>query len=339
MKLKHFAWHFLPILFLCAAAPLQRGRELTPIDQLGEKHLTFLQPALDASFGFRLDPGVNCTGTYISDKGHFITALHCISACLAKSGALVRERALPGHFTLRPTFKVSVDEVRLKDITCKGKIGNKDVEVTVIATGGKGWLEPKNSLAAFSKRFPEEYKELVDEGFEHSADYAVLQVVNTKPKTCLPLVSVDVSEGETLHAVSFPCLKRDELRTSGQTPLYTSGVTTKGFKESEYFKKLGPRKIEFHVESVDRKETFFSTLDIEKCGSGSALFDDRLKIVGIATRVYKTSTRYESGGLESIRSSHILKELKNKRPADFEEITSCSAKSHASHEASQSPLL
>lgn len=235
-----------------------------------------------------------------------------------------RERALPGRLSLRPVYKVSVDELRLRDNpTCKGKIGDDEVEVTVLATGGKGWLEPKNALASFSKFNPDEYKDLVDDGYEHSADYAILQIQTLTPKICLPLTETEIVEGQKLHAISYSCLQRKELRTSGQIPLFTEGIKTKGFKDSAYYKKLGEKRIQFYVEGIERKETFFSTLDIEKCGSGSALFDERLNIVGIATRVYKSSTEYEFGSLESISSAHILKELKLKRPTDFQKITSC----------------
>ncbi len=328
MKLRQLCLLLTGFYVMHAAPTAFGGTKLTPLKSLNEKQFSFLRPALEASFGFRLNPGVNCTGTFISDNGHFITALHCISACLRKIGALEREPAFPGRISLRPTYKVSVDELFLKsNPVCKGKLGDKEVDVVVIATGGKGWLEPRNGLAALSKASPDDYKELVDDGFEHGADYAVLQIPGLKPKACLPLTDNEIADGEILHAVSYPCVKRNGVQYTGGTPLYTSGAKTGSFKESAYYKKLGSSKIEFHVDSVERHETFFSDLDIEKCGSGTAVFDENLNIVGIATRVYKTSTKYETGALESIRSSHILKELKNKRPADLKSITSCSAPS------------
>ena len=337
-----------------ALASGDRGaKALTDIQRLPRANRDGLKPALEASFGFRLDPGVECTGTFISSTGHFITALHCVAACLQKNGALSRELAIEeptahrrvgkapsGEPRVRPiyTYKVTVDDLQLKDeVTCQGRIGSKRLDMVVVATGGKGWLTPKTSLAAFSKRFPDEYRALLDDGYEHGADFAVLKALVTKPPACLPLATESARVGQNLQAVSYPCLRREEIDVTGDRPLYTAGRRTQGFRDSAYFKARGEKRLSFDIASVERKETFFSSLDIEKCGSGTALLDERLNIVGIATRVYKSSTDYEDGSLEAIDVAHVLRELKSKRPADLKEMTSCPQRSTEEAKATSDP--
>src|SRR5690606_5773788 len=110
---------------IAQAPPVERP--LTKIETLPGNTRSTLKPALEAAFGFRLDDGVDCTGTYVSRSGHFITALHCIADCLAKSGALDREPAMEKPTSieirassdesvkLRPifTYKYTIDESRI----------------------------------------------------------------------------------------------------------------------------------------------------------------------------------------------------------------------------------
>ncbi len=199
----------------------------------------------------------------------------------------------------------------------------------VVLTGGKGWLTPKNTIAAFAKRFPDDYKRHLDSGYEHGYDFAILHIEPSLGfpgaggnSPCLPLAESAPRVGERLRAVSYACLNRDDLTSDGKTPLFTSGVRTKGFRESRFFKKLGSRA--FKPELVERKETFFSSLDLEKCGSGSAILDKESKIVGIATRVYKTSTNYEYGSLEAIDIAQAWRELSSKASgSQIKEMTTC----------------
>ncbi len=286
--------------------------------------------ALDASTTFRLDGGVNCTGTFISNTGHLLTALHCVASCLQRSGAVERSLALeePVKFeAYRSTangpiktrkvyaYKYSVDDERLSanDLICPGLLGSRRQDFKIVLAGGKGWLSPKNALAEFSKREPAAYRSLLDEGYEHDTDFAVLQATGYKNKSCLSLAPEGPAENEKLQAIAYACVDRAEIKTEGHTPLYSRGRKTNGFRESEYFIARGPKGLEFDFSVLERKDIFFSSLDMEKCGSGTAILDERFNVRGVATRIYKTFDRFEKGSLESVSSARIWRELKAKK--------------------------
>ena len=339
------------LITLLAAAAQANDPTFREVNALQAPERQRLAPVLDAAFHFRLDAGVDCTGTFISNTGHFITARHCITGCLLKTGVIEKEMAISdptdqvkvilgrdGIWRVRDlyTYKMTVEEDRVADgdVNCPGTLGAKHVDFKVILSGGRGWLVPSKTLASFSKKYPEEYSALLDDGYEHSGDFAVLQVMDgnkASASKCLALSRTGPLRGQALEAVSYPCLHRDELSTQGLTPLYTTGTKTAGFKDSTYYRELGEAHIPFRVSTVERKETFFSTLDMEKCGSGTALLSNDFSIVGVATRVYKSSLAYEKGSLEAVDSAAVLKELRARVPAYWREITTC----HASNVANQ----
>lgn len=325
---------------LLLSGPALGEQPLTSLRALSQEKREAIRPLIDASFHFRMQPGIDCTGTYISESGHFLTALHCIAGCLAKNHALASERASDeplyrtkithrhsGETTFEDFFvrKITVDDDRVDEgVECPARVGQKQVQMKVIMTGGKGWLAPKDKLALFSKKFPDDYKALLEDGYEHRGDFAIVQVQDQKSPACLSLTERAPEVGKPLQAVSFPCLRRGSLDVDGTVPLFTSGRRTSGFRQSEYFKSRGEARIPFDVKTVERGETFFSTLDIEKCGSGTALVDESMAIAGLATRVYKTSTRYESGSLEAIDVAQVWREIREKKSGgDLKEITGC----------------
>jgi hypothetical protein len=330
---------FFTLLFETLTIVARADLQLTSLPSLTLNEQSHLRSAISASFHFRLEDGVDCTGTYISSSGHFITARHCVNKCLAKNQALTRELAIAeptgqmkigrskdGAVLVRPvhTFKVTVDDDRVNDgIDCPGILNQQRVNMRIVLTGGKGWLSPSNSLASFSKLFPDEYQELLNDGYEHLGDFAILQVLGAKNSACLNFSVKAPAVGRNVQAVSYPCLERPTFLASGETALYTRGSRTTGFKESDYYKSIGEAKIPFNISTVQRNDTFFSTLDIEKCGSGTAVLDDNLNIVGIATRVYKSSTLYERGSLEAIDIAEVWREIKEKKPALLKTMTSC----------------
>ena len=314
-------------------APKASGPEptqLTLLSQLPPEKRSKLAPVIEASVNFKLEGGVDCTGTFISPSGHLLTALHCVSGCLTKANVTDKELAFPEPTSIGPggkalsTYKVTVDDDAIPNLVCPGQVGSAKAELKVLLIGGKGWLTPQNSLAGFSNRYPDDYKELLDDGYEHGADFALLKVSDRKDVACLPLAGSLPANGKLVQAVSYPCLQRDDLDTKGTTPLYTAGVRTKGFEESDYYKSRKPAEMPFKAALVDRPDTFFSSLDIEKCGSGTGVVDESLQLVGVATRVYKSFTRYEFGSLEAVDVASVRKQIAKKADAaDVKAIASC----------------
>lgn len=305
-------------------------RKLTPYKSLSAGEKSKYERAASASFHYKLNPGISCTGTFISDKGHFLTALHCVAACLARHKALTRSRAADEPILtssgrkLYPSL-VTVNEDRLDEgIECPGTIGTNNIQAKIVLTGGKGWFSPKEAVTEFAKHNPEDYEKLLSDGYEHGYDFAILQTDLPKSAGCLSLAESAPKVGERLHTISYACLNRPNGSFDGRTALLTSGERTQGFRGSDYFRKRGPAGLPFKPEFVERKETFFSSLDIEKCGSGSGIFDNQFRLVGIATRVYKSSTGYEYGSVEAVDVKQTWRELFSKASgSQMKEITTC----------------
>jgi hypothetical protein len=321
---------FLLCLFLHASSEASVARKLTPYSKLPQNVQTKYRQAATASFHYKLNPGIACTGTFISDKGHFLTALHCIAGCLAKHRAIDRTLAADepvqtpsGRKLLTSLMTVNEDKLD-EGIECPGVIGNKSVVAKVILTGGKGWLSPKESVTAFAKENPDDYEKLLSDGYEHGYDFAILQTELPETASCLKLAEAAPKVGEALHTISYACMSRANETYNGTTALFTTGERTKGFRGSDFYKKRGPAGLPFKPELVERKETFFSSLDIEKCGSGSGIFDSQFRLVGIATRVYKSSTLYEYGSVEAVDIKQAWRDLFSKASgSQMKEITTC----------------
>jgi hypothetical protein len=312
------------------AANEELGLPFVEWGKLSSAQKEMTRRAFNASTTFKLDGGVNCTGTFISNTGHLLTALHCVASCLQRGGAVERSLALEEPVKLeryRSTpngpiktrkvyaYKFSVDDERLSanDLICPGLLGNQRQDFKIVLAGGKGWLAPKNALAEFSKRQPAAYRSLLDEGYEHDTDFAVLEATGYKNKSCLQLAADGPAENEKLQAIAYACVDRAEIKAEGQTALYSRGRKTNGFRESEYFKARSPKGLEFDSSVLERRDIFFSSLDMEKCGSGTAVLDERFNVRGVATRIYKTFDRFEKGSLESVSSARIWRELKAKK--------------------------
>lgn len=223
------------------------------------------------------------------------------------------------------TSLMTVNEDKLDEgISCPGVIGDRPVVAKVILTGGKGWLSPKESITAFAQANPDDYEKLLSDGYEHGYDFAILQTELPKTASCLPLAESAPKIGERLHTISYACMNRPNGTFNGKTALFTTGERTEGFKGSEYYRKRGPAGLPFKPELVERKDTFFSSLDIEKCGSGSGIFDNQFRLVGIATRVYKRSTLYEYGSVEAVDIKQAWRDLLSKaNGSQMKEITTC----------------
>lgn len=304
------------IVFLTAQSVF--AQVLVPLAQLDAKTRVSLQRAASASFHFHLDPGVNCTGTFISETGHFLTALHCISACLIKHRAIVKSIATDEPLNL-PTgrrghaYLMTVNDDRVDEgLECAGHLNGKPFTATVVMTGGKGWITPKARVPALAKQAADEYRKLLDDGYEHDFDFAVLKTSRPLNAGCLPLSEQIPAVGDTLRAIPYACVDRQKWKAERKLALFTSGSRTEGFKKSRLYQSRGPAALPIEASWIDRKETFFSNLDLEKCGSGSGLFDDKNHLVGVATRVYKSTTDYEYGSLEAIGSPQIAREIKRK---------------------------
>ena len=305
-------------------------QKLTPFAELKTKAREENYHAALSSFHYRLNPGVDCTGTFISNRAHFLTALHCIAGCLAKNHAIERTHAVEDPVaTVRGreifTDLMTVDEEKIDEgVSCPMQIGKRKVNAKIILTGGKGWFFPKDSLAAFAKKYPEDHQALLDSGYEHGYDFAILQIESATTPNCLTLAQQAPSTGEPLKSISFSCVDRNDTYFDGKVPLFTSGHRTAGFKTSDFYKSAGIKGLPYKTDFIDRKDTFFSSVDIEKCGSGSGLFDSQSRLAGIATRVYKSSTAYEYGAVEAVNVSQVWHELFAKmNGSQMKEVTSC----------------
>ncbi|MGE3973166.1 MAG: hypothetical protein AB7F59_01420, partial [Bdellovibrionales bacterium] len=159
--------------------------------KLESEHQKRAKSIFEASFSADF-PNMNCTGTFISNEGHFLTADHCIQSCF-KFGdndfeKYVEYEAIRGPnlefgqqqwLSLR-SFK---NEVVTDKILCELEVNGEKKKARLIAAG-KGAVQPFSPL--YLKELLPKYKEYESKGIGWpSSDFAVLQLIEKPQTPCL----------------------------------------------------------------------------------------------------------------------------------------------------------
>jgi len=207
---------------------------LNEIQLLSKEKQEELSPLLKAIFSADFK-GMNCTGTYISNEGHFITADHCIQGCFDLGedwlDYVEYKDFEDSNFKTRPrgneyfVFKRFRTEKIRDNLFCKVKVNGKE-EVANLIVAGKGRLYPYYPKSLKSKLLKEKYNEFQLKGVWAASDFAILQLIS-KPRTeCLPLGDREPMINEKLKTISYTCISTPSKpnNNSGDIPLYTEGV-------------------------------------------------------------------------------------------------------------------
>lgn len=279
----------------------------------------------------------SCSHTLVSNEGHLLTALHCITACLEGAGRLennayvrfgIRQHEVPGTLFKRHPFVVyEINEEKLPEIAClldEGHGGERR-RAKILAVGARGYV-PNYLQHEFREKHPAEYQEIRHQGYTgvgDVGDFALLQL-EAAPATnarayeffpaegqCLPLDPAGAAPGETVWNYSYPHLgTRKGKEAFAYLPLASAGKV--------FTSRNHPAFPEESLSDIDPRFLYAST-DVEIGSSGSAQVSERGKVAGVTAMSISAREKFTPGSSIFLPTPLILETLRRKLGAPFVE--------------------
>ncbi|MCM2322367.1 MAG: trypsin-like peptidase domain-containing protein [Oligoflexia bacterium] len=285
------------------ALALDSGRDvrLTEWNSLPDELRQELEPLKASTFALDFEEGMNCTGTFVSNSGHIITAGHCFDRCqwgqLSRRGLEPDEivsASLRNHDNKRWVQSLEFDTAIFGSFTCKVKINGKPEEITYLG-GGRGELYP-----FFSGQLKkdgvydttiETWRTLVSQGYGAGGDFGLFKL-ERKDTPCRKLSDSSVLPGERLHVLSHTCIDGYGSRhaRNGQMTFYSRGI-----EDTRNLSRFYP---DLSIEPYRH-----STIHAESCSSGSSVIGEDGTIKGILTQAMDVHLPRE--GIDTSFSSFI----------------------------------
>ncbi len=237
---------------------------LTKVDKLSAKKKQELQKILDVSFWAEFD-GFSCSGTFINNRGMFLTADHCIKSCFIDerdeqytvTKSFHRRDLGPAQWL---NFRRLYPQLMPDNITCETVI-NGEIKRSRLVVASKGRLNPYFPKQLEAPELITKYKKFVDSGAGWpTGDFAILELTD-KPKTnCLQLGDRLPQKGELMQSISFPLMNLDK-----RIPFYSAGVLL----ENE----------------PSEPNSFVTSVEAETGSSGASIIGKDGDIIGVASIV------------------------------------------------------
>ncbi len=223
---------------------------LTRWDRLSTEKQDSLSKIRKATFAFDMGRKL-CSGTFISNTGHIITARHCLDDCADASttiNMLWHTKGPDGQMTnftqaqfadhlarggSNQFFSSMIADRSLKGTTCEARINGKLVKLVYLG-GGRGPLWPFSPDKLPSKDLEPGWLQFVSQGYGPGGDFAVFKAdISSTP--CLPLSKTSVKLGEQLRVLSATMeigysSKEERL---GQTAFFSEGPESSARRGAE----------------------------------------------------------------------------------------------------------
>jgi|GEM_PF-5878000 len=181
------------------------------------------EKAHKAQFKIRVSEGVRCTGTYISNNGHGLTAAHCIKNCMPwpssqglKKWSVDLDVHVPGVKVKHSEIKVIANPWIYPQV-CDAVIDGEKIKIKVLA-GPKGRFEeqlPKSVVNFFKQYYwitdaevngyKAHWLDSFYKGWGMGGDFAIFKFIKPKEKktSCLKISEADSFSGDH-YVLSYP---------------------------------------------------------------------------------------------------------------------------------------
>lgn len=341
MKREFFILSLLLIQSLVSFAGVNASELRDPETVPEEQRPLGFEGVRRAAVRFNMD----CSGIYISNHGHILTALHCLS--IAPSIIL-------------PSLNVSLVTSKLSDNT--PVFGSEDLPFDVrefdgpgkkmrlvgglqltgkVLVMGKGYYPGLNHFAAAEKD-PETYSDIMKGGYGPPEDFAIVKI-DADNTPCVSIAKENAQIGDEVWTIGYP-MRLDSIngrsKWTGSAPgAFSSGYITRGFDDIPRIQEILKSSLNSHDaqlislvrSAVNRDGTFFSSLDGLSGSSGSAIINKEGKVVGVfnATEEFGKPLEQEympgvSTGATIQRVVTAAKEQLN--ASTFKEVFSCNSR-------------
>jgi hypothetical protein len=268
-----------------------------------------------------------CTTVAVSPKGLYLSARHCLQQCLIVTGVF-KPKGEQGVTYFR------TDRERLGSATCSVQVSGRRETITIEATSpGLVAAMDEPSLRILN---PALFSELRDHGFMSRGDFVLFRIPQ---KSSLPayfrLTDRRVTAGEQVRSLGYPTETfRPGTANSDGVSFYSShGEVVPGIASNSCLQEAAPDApvVQRLQEKFDEPTAFLSTLDAIYGSSGSPVIDQRNRIVGVLSNVYRHShmtlkaedepeRRYCRGSAKALRADQILRLTEALRPDLIDEL-------------------
>jgi hypothetical protein len=260
-----------------------------------------------------------CTASLISNKGHFLTARHCLQRCLIPEGVFKLAEDSP-----HGSYYFNVNPEKLGRATCGVELNHRPETIIIEATSPG--LIMKMDERSFQTLAPDLFLDLVDQGFTSEGDFVIFKTENyANTGSCLNLIEEKTLD-QNHHVFSYPSEtnRPDGFNSDGHNMYYSAGQLNPDIFANSCIRDA--TLTDFQINSLKQKFTFkssfLSSVDAIFGSSGSSVVDENANVLGILINVYsywsvtdkeedKPENLYCEGSAKALRSSTILKHLKD----------------------------
>lgn len=231
-----------------------------------------------------------CSGFFVSEQGHYVTALHCVSECLRKNHLFSNsnpnnEWDRPGPADQSEFHKI----FNTKKWDLKNSIICQDIKLTIpegwelysspkLLMVGRGWATIKTKDI---DQLSETQFELLKNGID---DFAVLKFETHRPMECLK-VSKKNRPRDLVWTLAFPTdtHRKEGFNSDGRSRYGSEGVIRQSLKEDDYVQTLEMTELDWkrQLELTGNSRYLLMTNDVVSQMSGGAILDDEGEAVGI----------------------------------------------------------
>jgi hypothetical protein len=281
-----------------------------------------------SSVRFQILGGSSCTGTWVSNDGLMLTALHCLESCLSypeNDGSRPIETSFVQYPQLELGFPFSLPirkflKEKAYSRVCKVESGtygiSSNLGAQLVFTPAQGWIDPyaakflrKNDMAFLQKLRSEKLSGIGDE-----SDIALIKIAPVDsnkplflpeyfswPANCTKVRFEKLIDDETIFSISYPAINRLN-KVSNYKPQFTDGKVLKVADQSKPVSN-------FLEVNFPGNNFIVSTLDAESGSSGSGIFDIQGYIRGVTFLGLGPTTHYVSGRTVSLPLSDYFEEM------------------------------
>jgi hypothetical protein len=273
-----------------------------------------------------------CMGTFISNDGYMMTALHCVTAFPIFEDVPEKEfqtdllRTDPAKLRLHPTIAGQIGAP-----TQPARAGQA-LEKARIVAAGKGFFSTSLDNFADFKKDSRKYQSLMAAGYGIPQDWAILKVertnavcVKTNPSALLP--------GQSVWSVNFSTREKGSAKDGRSLQFFSSGRVTRGIQDSSAFEswsqtQSSQRAVALYQSVMNRPGSYASTVDAIPGSSGSGLLNADGELVGVisdAEWLGQDGYAYPvTGSTQGATLQSILPQIQEQLSAqEFAEVFNC----------------
>lgn len=288
---------------------------------------------------FRLYPQENerCTAVSISDQGYFVTASHCLSACMRAGGAFVETPAGQGTDTYLATHLARLRRTRCR-VSLTGRFNGQDEKTIRLVAAGAGILAPE-SERRLEVRDPDLVQHLAERGIGLGADFVVARFEDPTARTgpCLPLAAHPLRSGQPVTVLGYPGRTMRSVNrvhgksvhvtgpgdSDGSSLYFDTGLVDRNILDTPCWKNVPvPWRQHILLAPTLSPSLLNTEADSWEGDSGAPALTPG-EIGGIVTSTQSTDTQQCRGSTLAIQAATIRSEIERQAPEEAARALSC----------------